>query len=333
MGRAERRKEERNINHAKSTGADACSILTFVEDGRMFYKLLDHRDRYPESTPDLMLTILPFCALAAHDSVRFVKKYFDHDFELDSAVVNRLRNASKSLSAKGSTVEDYTFMTNSVTRGLSSSTKKATGLFGPLINSLTPDMGICTHGDRPVCTTFITARYISQAYGGALDPVWSEECEKQLGFDLGVAASAAFYTVKLLTPELHTLTAKEFETCHVDCHYSDMFLPLKKQGIDNAACFFMLAEFLVQLNAVFALSENEMFDDVLRMKYGTAVLLALDGSISRFANCVMPKPSEYGFTADGALVLSTLVPKEVRKRVRASKDLRNAFVHYDFLDF
>ena len=43
----------------------------------------------------------------------------------------------------------------------------------------------------------------------------------------------------------------------------------------------MLAEFLVQLNAVFALSENEMFDDVLRMKYGTAVLLALDGSISR----------------------------------------------------
>lgn len=67
MGRAERRKEERNINHAKSTGADACSILTFVEDGRMFYKLLDHRDRYPESTPDLMLTILPFCALAAHD--------------------------------------------------------------------------------------------------------------------------------------------------------------------------------------------------------------------------------------------------------------------------
>ena len=47
-------------------------------------------------------------------------------------------------------------------------------------------------------------------------------------------------------------------------------------------------------------------------------------------NCVMPKPSEYGFTGDGALVLSTLVPKEVRKRVRASKDLRNAFVHYDF---
>ena len=79
MGRAERRKEERNINHAKSTGADACSILTFVEDGRMFYKLLDHRDRYPESTPDLMLTILRF-ALAAQ-TIRFVK-IFDHDFEL-----------------------------------------------------------------------------------------------------------------------------------------------------------------------------------------------------------------------------------------------------------
>lgn len=161
MGRAERRREERSANHAKVAGADACSILTFVEDGMMFSKLLDHKDRYPESTPDLMLTILPFCALAAHDSVRFVKKYFDHDFKLDSVVVNRLRNASKSLSAKGLTVEDYAHVTNSVTRGLSSSAKKATGVFGSLVNSFTPDMGICMHENRPVYTTFATARYIS----------------------------------------------------------------------------------------------------------------------------------------------------------------------------
>ena len=49
-GRAERRKEERNINHAKSTGADACSILTFVEDGGCSTNCSIDRDRYPEST-------------------------------------------------------------------------------------------------------------------------------------------------------------------------------------------------------------------------------------------------------------------------------------------
>lgn len=163
-----------------------------------------------------------------------------------------------------------------------------------------------------------------------LDSVWSEDCEKQLGFDLGVAASAAFYTVKLLAPESHTLATREFETRHVDCHYSDMLLPLKRQGIDNSACFFMLSEFLSQLNAIFALSENGMFDDVLRMKYGTVVLFAFDGSVLRFANRVMSEPSGYGFTADGALALSNLVPREIRKRVNAAKDLRNAFVHYDF---
>ena len=105
---------------------------------------------------------------------------------------------------------------------------------------------------------------------------------------------------------------------------------LKERALITPHVSSCLRSFWCSLTLFFALSENEMFDDVLRMKYGTAVLLALDGSISRFANCVMPKPSEYGFTADGALVLSTLVPKEVRKRVRASKDLRNAFVHYDF---
>lgn len=42
----------------------------------MFHKVIEHSRRYPEATPLLMLSILPFLALTVHDSVRFVRKYF-----------------------------------------------------------------------------------------------------------------------------------------------------------------------------------------------------------------------------------------------------------------
>lgn len=53
-------------------------------------RLIHSRRDYPEATPLLMLSILPFLALTVHDSVRFVRKYFDATVPLDSNAVNRL---------------------------------------------------------------------------------------------------------------------------------------------------------------------------------------------------------------------------------------------------
>lgn len=60
--------------NSSNNEADACSILLFVDEGRMFHKVIEHSRRYPEATPLLMLSILPFLALTVHDSVRFVRK-------------------------------------------------------------------------------------------------------------------------------------------------------------------------------------------------------------------------------------------------------------------
>ena len=48
----------------------------------MFHKVIEHSRRYPEATPLLMLSILPFLALTVHDSVRFVRKYLMPLFRL-----------------------------------------------------------------------------------------------------------------------------------------------------------------------------------------------------------------------------------------------------------
>ncbi len=54
---------------------DSCSLLLFAEEGRMFSMLVDHAERFPEASPYLMLTILPFCAITVHDGVIFARKY------------------------------------------------------------------------------------------------------------------------------------------------------------------------------------------------------------------------------------------------------------------
>lgn len=104
--------------NSSNNEADACSILLFVDEGRMFHKVIEHSRRYPEATPLLMLSILPFLALTVHDSVRFVRKYFDATVPLDSNAVNRLRNASKALSSKGLHIEEYALEAKAITSTL-----------------------------------------------------------------------------------------------------------------------------------------------------------------------------------------------------------------------
>lgn len=118
--------------NSSNNEADACSILLFVDEGRMFHKVIEHSRRYPEATPLLMLSILPFLALTVHDSVRFVRKYFDATVPLDSNAVNRLRNASKALSSKGLHIEEYALEAKAITSTLTASAKNHSGLFGDL---------------------------------------------------------------------------------------------------------------------------------------------------------------------------------------------------------
>ena len=152
--------------NSSNNEADACSILLFVDEGRMFHKVIEHSRRYPEATPLLMLSILPFLALTVHDSVRFVRKYFDATGPLDSNAVNRLRNASKALSSKGLHIEEYALEAKAITSTLTASAKNHSGLFGDLLNAMQPDIAIVYCNGLPVSTSYNVARYVGQADGG-----------------------------------------------------------------------------------------------------------------------------------------------------------------------
>ena len=243
----------------------------------MFHKVIEHSRRYPEATPLLMLSILPFLALTVHDSVRFVRKYFDATVPLDSNAVNRLRNASKALSSKGLHIEEYALEAKAITSTLTASAKNHSGLFGDLLNAMQPDIAIVYCNGLPVSTSYNVARYVG-----------------------------------------------------LDLHFSDLLIPLSCKGISNIACFFMLSDILTQLNSITVLRNSGFFSDALQMKFATTVLLAACRSISKFSRCVKPKPDRHECTSEGAEILSTMIPKSMRKEIERTSDLRNAFVHYDF---
>lgn len=310
--------------------ADQCSIMLFVEEGRMFHKIIDHHERFPEESPYLMLSVLPFCAITAHDGVRFVRRHFDPRFSGDTQAVARLRNMSKSLSSKGLTLEEYERQTSAVAGALAASAKGHGGLFGELLNAMTYDVEFVCCGNAPTASTFAIARYLGQADAAGSNLLKSREVTSGLGFDLGRAASVNFYTVDALGIEKASFSSRRFEASAVGAHYSDLLVPLAAKGISNQACLFMLSEMLCQLDALMALRSFDFLSDVLFVKFATAVLLSSSRSVRGMADRVAADPGAHGFTRGGAACLSRLMPKDVRKSIEAASDLRDALVHYDF---
>lgn len=161
---------------------DSCSLLLFAEEGRMFNLLVDHTERFPETSPYLMLSILPFCAITVHDGVRFARKYFGSSIPSDTEDINRLRNRIKSLSASGLSFKDYSDETVTVVTELSSLMKNHTGLLGPILNTIQPETSIAYYDSLPILASYVFARYVEKKHetGSSL---LNEEEYRQIGID------------------------------------------------------------------------------------------------------------------------------------------------------
>lgn len=309
---------------------DYCSLFIFLDEGRLFHQMLRHSELYPESTPYLMNTLIPFCSLIAHDSVRFVRRHFDASFCLDSEVVTRLRNASKSLSSKGVTVNDYANDITAVIDFLSQSSKSHSGLFGNLLNSMQPDVGIAYYKGIPVCTTFNLARYLAQSAPDGIGSIYDSEISKTIGFDLGQASSVNYYTITLLNIEDSSLNPMEFSTQVKEFHFSNLKLPLRSKGINQPESLFMLYELLTQLNAIEALHVSGFFSDLLEMKFSTVTLVSLHRSIRKLTRYFIGGASNKGAARESLRPIMEIIPRREQKKIERLNGLRNALVHYDF---
>lgn len=295
----------------------------------MFRKIVDHSQRYPESSPYLMLAILPFCSITVHDGVRFARNILGIKLPFDSQDINRLRNRTKSLSSKGLTLQDYSKETSNLTNRLSSYMKNHTGLLGPLFNAIQPDTSIIYHDNLPILTSYVHARYIEKE-NVKESPIPEKECLIQLGEDIGRAASVNCIVADAIGLSQKDCTAQQFTAISRNQHFSKLLAPLAEKGISNRACFFMLSELLTQINSVEALHDSGFFSDLLYLKFQSASLLAAVRSIKGFTNFATASPASLECSKEGARMLAEIIPRAIRREVEKTAKLRNAFVHYDF---
>lgn len=309
---------------------DACSLFMFVDEGCLFQKILLHSKSYPDSAPYLANTVFPFCGLIVHDSVRFIRKHFDPSLRLDSQSINRLRNATKSLSSTGLCVEEYAEEVHTIADYLSGRFKNHTGIFGNLMNSMQPDVGISYFNGTPVYTTFNMSRYLAKYSSRGIEGIFDSEAAKSMGYDIGQAASLSYYTIEALGIDSSALKVLSFDLLSKDFHYSNLMKPVTEQNLTNPVYFFMLCEGLTQLNSIRALRESGFFSDLIEIKMTTAVLFAFEKSLSKLCGYLVKDPEFESNPSHVNSVLSKIISRKQRKIIERSKNLRNALIHYDF---
>lgn len=309
---------------------DLCSLMTFLDEGCLFFKMLRCIEAHDDSAPDLMNVLFPFCGLIVHDSVRFARKHFDSTLPLDSPAVNRLRNATKSLSAEGFKVSDYSSEANLVSAYLANSFKTHRGIFGDIKNALQPDTSIGYFNKMPVFTSYNMARYLANYSEQGVSSIFDENFLSTMGFDIGQAASISYSTIAALEVDVQALEPHQFQLVSVDCHYANLLKPMIERGYKDPAYFFFLSEALTQLNSITALRESCYFTDLLEIKMALASITSLEKSLSKLSRCIMADPHPHPKSITLSKTISDIIPREQRKLIRRTKRLRNAFVHYDF---
>ncbi len=309
---------------------DKCSLWLFVDEGCLFQKLLLHSEQFPDSAPYLANTVFPFSALIVHDSVRFVREHFDPSFPIDSESVNRLRNATKSLSSAGLSVKEYYVEIQAITGFLNEQFRNQSGDLGDLKNLIQPDVGIGYYNGKPVYTTFNMSRYLFKYSAGEIAAIFDPDTAKRMGYDIGQAARPSYYAVEALGVDSSRLPFEEFGMTSKDFHYSDLLKPITECGLASPVYFFVLCEGLTQINSVITLHESKFFSDLLGLKMATAVLVALEKSLSKLSRYIVKSPEFEKDPARANQILSKIIPRNQRKVIKKAKDLRNALVHYDF---
>ena len=319
------------MNEIRDSTYDACSLFMFVDEGCLFQKILHHSKKYPQYAPYLANTIFPFCGLIVHDSIKFVRDHFDPSLYLDSQSVSRLRNATKSLSSTGLSVDKYTEEVCAIADYLSSKFKNHTGIFGNLMNSMQPDAGISYYNGVPIYTTYNLSRYLAKYNSAGLESIFDPDVAKQMGYDIGQAASPSFYTVEALGVASSIIEVNSFSVTNKDFHYSNLLQPITERGLTNPVYFFMLCEGLTQLNSTQALRESGFFSNLIEIKMTTAVLVAFERSLTKLCRYMFKYPEFENNPLYANSILSKLISKDQQKLIRKAKDLRNALIHYDFI--
>lgn len=174
-------------------------------------------------------------------------------------------------------------------------------------------------------------RYLANYNNHGTNGLFDESFMTTVGYDIGQAASINYYVIEEPNVDLQALEPHRFQLSARDYHYANLLKPMAERGFSNPVYFFFLSEALTQLNSIAALRESFYFTDLLEMKMTLASIVSLEMSLSKLSSYSREDPLNGPDAADPAKTISGIIPRERRKAIHRAKDLRNAFIHYDFI--
>ena len=320
------------MNNANSLlSRDSFSLQLIIEEGIFLGRLLDQHERFPDNSPCLILTVLPFLTIAEHDAIPFLNRKLGLGLPTEDARLTSIRHMTKSLDSKHFDFEAYSCQANKVIEHLNKQFYLFNKKTGSWIDWGRTNVGISYYEDAPIYASYSSTHLFTQ---DSPDLLGTDEhkYEDQIGFSTGKSGRVLLEFAKSYFPSPEMYQTHRFHVKANDWKYGKLTASLEKQGIHDDSIFFFFSELLMLLSSVCALRSAGYFNDAAWLKYSSLTLDHAWRAIERFSGYHRKKGDKSTIPTDFLNSVSRLLNRDEKKFINKTHPLRNAMMHYDFTD-
>lgn len=310
---------------------DSFSLQLIIEEGIFLGRLLDQHDRFPDNSPCLILTALPFLTIAEHDAIPFLNRKLGLGLPTEDVRLTSIRHMTKSLDSKHFDFEAYSCQANKVIEHLNRQFYLNNKKTGSWIDWGRTNVGISYYEDDPIYASYSSTHLFTQDSPNLLGTD-EHKYEDQIGFSAGESGSVLLEIAKSFFPTPEMYQTHRFHVKANDWKYGKLTSPLKKQGIHDDSIFFFFSELLMLLSSVCALRSAGFFNDAAWLKYSSLTLDHAWRAIECFSGYQRKMTNQAKIPAAFLNSVGGLLNREDKRFIKKAHPLRNAMMHYDFTD-
>lgn len=308
---------------------DAFSLELLIEEGLLIGRILNHFERFPESSPHLILTAIPFLAIAEHDAIPFLNRKMNFNLPAEDSRITSTRHMTKSLGSRGFDFPEYANQAHDIIEELNGRFYAQKGPSKLLVKPFQTNVGISFYDGIPIYSNYSTTHLLTKDQPNMLGRP-DHKFENEMGFEIGASGAVLLAIANKFEPNPAAYQTNEFAVRSNDFKYDALIKPLKNKGIDDVAVFFFFSELLMLLTSVIALRNAGFLRDAVWLKYSSLTLHHAWRAIDCFSAFARRQKSEEMSLTPFVNEVGRLLDRNDKKFIQKSRPLRNAMIHYDF---
>lgn len=313
---------------------DFLALMIFRPEYNLVKILLDMNKKGHACLPHLMNSILPYIALIAQESSKWLEQKSGEKLFESSSQLNRKRMLFKYFDDTSYTAKEYDEHCAAVLKASSHFFKKPAGL----LSFAQQDAGIIVFDNTAIGSTYTSFRYlydelVDTDYLNDQDVI--EERTNEAGFIIGQHATSLIALMEAfgLKNEPLEYTVPRTGDKDYDFFLGNIMDPLYELNGGNSTpgLFIILSDAYYSLGLFKTLASHNIADQLLSLKLTLITLNHLKSSVDSVVALSYRELSQ-PFTDTLRLKLSLLFERPERQLLRKCEPLRNTLVHYCFPD-